>query len=94
MRETLKLDRRIDYRPESMTTAATAAHELLLKEVGAARLTSLPLLEGRGVLLTQWNKPVSPELDRLIEAAAPSAICLFGLLRKAHSFQCVPGCCV
>jgi multidrug resistance efflux pump len=86
MRESLKLDRRIDYQAESVTTAATAAHGLLLKEVGAARLTSLPLLEGRGVLLMQWNKPISPELDRLIEAAAPSAIGLFGLLRKAHPF--------
>ena len=86
MRETLKLDRRLDYQPDSITTTATAGHALLVEDVGAARVTSLPLLEGRGVLLAQWNKPVSPELDRLIEASAPSAIGLFGLLRRAHPF--------
>jgi biotin carboxyl carrier protein len=86
MRETLKLDRRLDYQPDSTTTTATAGHALLVEDVGAARVTSLPLLEGRGVLLAQWNKPVSPELDRLIEASAPSAIGLFGLLRRAHPF--------
>ena len=34
MRESLKLGRRIDHQPDSITTAATAAHALLLKEVG------------------------------------------------------------
>ena len=88
MREALKAGHQIDYQLDSTTGPTTVAHALLLRETDAARLSSVPLAEGRGALLLQWNQPTSADTGTLVEATAPYAVSLFSLLRKAHAFPC------
>ena len=62
-----------------------------MEGIGAARLTSFPLSEGRGVLLVQWDEPISPQQDLLIEAPRlqPLAllVCCVRLIRFRELYQ-------
>jgi hypothetical protein len=66
MREALKAGHQIDYQLDSTTGPTTVAHALLLRETGAARLSSVPLAEERGALLLQWNQPTTADTGTLI----------------------------
>jgi biotin carboxyl carrier protein len=84
MCEALDAGQPVDFTPASPRTDATAAHEILREQTGAARLLTLPLPRGRGAVLLEWNAPPDPAAAPVAEAATPFVPVLFELLERAR----------
>lgn len=90
MREALASGTRVDFRPDSVKSDDTAAHEILQAQGGAAQLTSIPLTTQRGALLLEWSG-VAPDTraTALLDATAPVLPALFDLLKRARPHPAV-----
>lgn len=84
MKEALSTGQPVDFTPATPRTDATAAHEILQQQTGAAWLLTLPLPRGRGALLFEWTTPPDPAAAPVAEAAAPFVPVLFELLDRAR----------
>jgi multidrug resistance efflux pump len=83
MHEAILLGRRVDARADAVAPDAVA-HGLLLRETGAAQLTTLPFSRHRGGLVFEWSAPPDERTATLLDAAAPVLPVLFELLDRAR----------
>ena len=84
MSEALVLEKRVDFSAANAKSAGTIAHELVLQQTGAARLTTLPLPRHGGALLLEWKETPTALQGRLVDAATPFAPVLFDLVERAR----------
>lgn len=80
MREAVLNRARIDF-PEN---SHAVAHELLAKQSGAIRISTLPLPSEKGGLLLEWMTEPDRRTPALLEAALPFVPPLFRLLERAR----------
>ena len=84
MGEALVAEKRVDFSADDAKSRETIAHELLLQQTAAARLTTLPLPRENGALLIEWKDAPTLLQSRLVDAAAPFAPVLFDLVERAR----------
>lgn len=84
MSEALDAEKRIDVSATDAKSRDTIAHEMLLQQNAAARLTTLPLPREGGALLLEWKDAPTLQQSRLVDAAAPFAPVLFDLVERAR----------
>ena len=84
LNEALLAGERIDFTPADTGRGATISHELLQQKTGAARLTSLPLGEGRGAVLLEWDTEPDRRTAVLLDAALPFVPSLFRFIERAR----------
>ncbi len=84
MSEALALGKRVDFSTAETKCRETVAHELLLKQTGAARITTLPLPRNGGALLIEWREAPTPLGERLVDAATPFIPVLLDLVERAR----------
>ncbi|MEQ1853350.1 MAG: HlyD family efflux transporter periplasmic adaptor subunit, partial [Chthoniobacteraceae bacterium] len=84
MREALLDGAQVDFTPADAGHGATVAHEILQRETGAVRITTLPLHEDRGAVLLEWDGEPDRRTPALLEAALPFVPPLFRLLERAR----------
>ena len=84
MSEALAAGKRVDFTATDAKNRDTIAHELLLQQTGAAKLTTLPMPREGGALLLEWKEAPTPLESRLVDAATPFAPVLFDLVARAR----------
>ena len=84
MGEALDAEKRVDFSAADTKRGDTIAHELLLQQTTAAKLTTLPLPREGGALLIEWKDAPTLQQSRLVDAAAPFAPVLFDLVERAR----------
>lgn len=84
MREAMRSGHKVDFRVGDEKRAETLAHEILLEEVGAVRLVTLPLPAGHGAVMLEWDTEPDAAGSRLVDATAPFLPSLFDLVFRAR----------
>ena len=77
---------RIDFTAGARPDGDFPAHEILQREMQAARLLTIPFAGNRGAVLLEWSKNHPPDANAalLIDATAPFVPPLFDLLHRAR----------
>ena len=84
MGEALEAEKRVDFSAGESKSRETVAHEILLQQTGAARITTLPLPRKSGALLIEWKDAPAPANARLVDAATPFVPALLDLVERAR----------
>ena len=84
MGEALAAGKRVDFSATETKSRERVAHEILLRQTGAAQLTTLPLPRQGGALLIEWKDAPAPAHARLVDAAEPFVPVLLDLVERAR----------